>query len=69
MPGAGGAPGGSPEDAAMLMQVLQELGIDPNQLQQKAAAKLASGQKQSQIQAVKKARMKSMVLDLVGSPG
>ena len=49
------------------MQVLQELGIDPQQAEQKAAAKMAAMQNKSSQLAAKKANMRKMVLDLVGS--
>lgn len=68
--GAGGAPGG---DQALLLQIMQELGIDPAALAPKAAAQL---QRRKQAQAAaklnpqlarRKAAMTKMVQDLVRS--
>lgn len=75
MPGAGGGDpmaGMSPEDQAMLMQVLQQLGISPQAAEAKAAEKLAAMRAKkasvnnSKAKAEKKAKFTRTMLDLFG---
>lgn len=71
MPGGapGGMPGGGGEaiDPAMLMQILQSLGVDPSMLEQKAAAALKTNKQSAKDKnAGLRRRVASMILELVG---